>query len=773
MTANQGSFQKAMNLGHSAAWDRKWKQAAGYYRQALDEFPNNTLALTSLGLALLEMKEYDEALGYYIQAIRVSPNDPTPMEKIGHIYELQGKKAEAFQVYSRAAEMLFKGRDVHQAIQTLQKATILKPDYLIGHSHLAFIYEKMGRKQDAALEYVALASLLQRTGDPIKALQAAEHAKELAPGYRPAEHAVRLLQNSQPVPLPLSTNEAISPSIPIETDNILRLESSTETHLDPLAEGRHKALESLAEILFLQADEEDDNTQSSSRRRLGTLERGTGPLEVKPGDRNRIMLLLSQTIEMQSIGKDSQAVEELERAIDIGLDVPAAHFDLALLLYRNNPTKALRSLQKSVLSPDFVLASYLIIGQIHERNKNYSQASSAYLQALRQADLDISPLQYSEALSQAYESIIESQPGHNNNSADMELCENIRCQLLRSDWRTNLLSARQQFATSEDSTPMPLFETLLETGSIQIVDSLARVRKLADQKKYSSAMDEAFDAIVNSPFYLPLHIQIGDILLKQSRIQDAVTKLILVAKLYSLRGEAAQAIRLLNRIIKVAPMEVTVRKRLIDLLVSQKRFDEALEQYLNLASVYYQLAELDAARQTYTESLRLSQKVHTDRSWNVQILYKIADIDMQRLDLRQALRVFEQIRTLEPEDPNARSQLVSLNFRLGQESVALNELDNFITLKENAGNRQQAIDFILSLLDEYSSRLDLRKRLVDLYLRNHQNEKAVEELDGMADTLLTTGRKNEAIAILKSIITLKPINLKGYEEALFKLQNPS
>ena len=35
MPGNQEAFQKAMNLGHSAAWDQQWDRAAAYYRQAL------------------------------------------------------------------------------------------------------------------------------------------------------------------------------------------------------------------------------------------------------------------------------------------------------------------------------------------------------------------------------------------------------------------------------------------------------------------------------------------------------------------------------------------------------------------------------------------------------------------------------------------------------------------------------------------------------------------------------------------------------------------
>ena len=85
-----GIFQQAMNQGHSAAWDQLWDRAAGFYRQALDEFPDNPQALTSLGLALIELQEYDEALRCYQKAAKGLPDDPLPLEKIAQLCERMG-----------------------------------------------------------------------------------------------------------------------------------------------------------------------------------------------------------------------------------------------------------------------------------------------------------------------------------------------------------------------------------------------------------------------------------------------------------------------------------------------------------------------------------------------------------------------------------------------------------------------------------------------------------------------------------------------------------
>jgi len=43
-----------------------------------------------------------------------------------------------------------------------------QPETLIARTRLAMVYEKLGRKEDAVSEYLATASLMQRSGDIAK-----------------------------------------------------------------------------------------------------------------------------------------------------------------------------------------------------------------------------------------------------------------------------------------------------------------------------------------------------------------------------------------------------------------------------------------------------------------------------------------------------------------------------------------------------------------------------------------------------------------------------
>ncbi len=769
MSGNQDEFQKAINLGHSAAWDQMWDRAASFYRQALDEFPENPSALSNLGLALFEMKDYDNALQVYSRAARVSPLDPAPFEKIGKISERLGRISEAVQAYIHAADLFLKIRDVEKSLENWTQVLRLQ-ESLIARTRLAMIYDRIGRKAEAVTEFLAAASLMQRAGDPAKALQAAEYALQLIPENIDTQQAVIMIRNSQPLPRP---NRPRGGTGPTRMAEVRQLESPDQELAgpDPIGEARQKALMELAGLLFDQAEDIGPDDNQADRHGLDSLTRGTGGASQAQAERTRIQLHLGQAIDSQTKGEDAQATEEIERTIEAGLRHPAALFTLGLLIHEKDPQKGLRNLLDSVKHPDYALASYLLIGKIRYDAGLLLEAAVAYLQALRLADAATVEQKYADELRQLYEPLIETQTEQSDPENLKNLCASIHDQIMRKDWRRYMVMARQQLPPQPaGSPPLPLAEMLLELNSAQVVEMLAHVRNLTKEGNPNSAMEEAFHALQYAPTYLPLHIQIAELLVKEGRTQDAVAKLLLVADLYTIRGEAGQAIRLFNRIIEMAPMDLDVRNRMIKLLLAQGKTESALLQYINLAGIYYQLAEMDLARQTYTTALRLAQQTRTDRAMLVQIMIKIADIDMQRLDLRNALRIYEQIRTLEPEDLQSRVRLVDLNFRMSQAPAALNEMDGFLAMLENNSKHAEAIEFLQAILVDHPDRIDVRKRIAEVYRRAGNTEEAVRHWETIANQLMNRGDHKGAIAALKAILSVNPPNAGEYQQRLAQLQ---
>lgn len=769
MSDAQEAFQHAMNQGHSAAWDQQWQHAADFYRAALEQIPEHPAALTSLGLALYEQSQFEPALDCYRRASRAAPNDPVPVERMARIYERQGKIAEAVQTGLQAAELQWKAQDVQKAVENWQAVLRVQPENLMARTRLGMVYDRTGRKNEAVAEYLAAASIIQHNGDAAKAAQLAGYAQQLMPENMETRRAVNMLKAGQMLPRP-GKPKAGGQAMATPALEAPHAAPPIEEGMDPVSEARQDALTQLAGILFDQGD--DAAPQQAAGRGLSALTRGMGSLNDDSSKRTRVLLHLSQAIDSLSHGQGAQAAADLDRAQEAGLSHPASMFLLGMLNNNGDRLKALRCLQESVKHPAFSLASYLLMGQNYEAQGQMRPAAAAFLEALRLADVQSMPETQREELDQLYEGLIENQTQQVDEQGLKNINQTITGQLLRPDWRAFLLVARQQLpGQSINGAPTPLAEMLLESRSSQVIELLSKVRQLTAQNKYRTAMEEAFYALQFAPTYLPLHVQIGELLLAEGHIQAAVSKFLAVAQLYNLRGEAGQAVRLLTRVMQMAPLDVTVRTALIDLLIAQGRIDEAMQQYQDLGDFYYQMSDLDRARGAYMTALKLPQAAQASRSLAVGILHKAADIDLQRMDLRAARAVFEQIRNFQPDDSATRAQLVSLSIRLGQDDTALAEVDGYTGLMETQNNRARAIAFLQGLVNERPERLDLRKRLADLFIRAGQTEKAVEQLDAIADGLLVMKNKTGALAIMENIIALNPPNVEDYRAALAQLKN--
>jgi tetratricopeptide (TPR) repeat protein len=312
---------------------------------------------------------------------------------------------------------------------------------------------------------------------------------------------------------------------------------------------------------------------------------------------------------------------------------------------------------------------------------------------------------------------------------------------------------------------------ILQVQSSTVLDSMNRINQLARMGTLRSAMDEAYDALQHAPTYLPLHTLMGDLLVQENRTSDAITKYSVVAHSYSVRGEVAQATKLLRRILQLAPMDLSSRNRLIDQLVARGQIDDAVQEYLELAAIYYRLAELDMARKTYTTALRVVQQGNANRDWNTHILQRMADIDLQRLDWKQALRVYEQLRTLAPADESARKQLVELNLRMAQTDKAMSELENYISYLEGQNKNDVAILFIEEIIKEHGDQPLLKRALAARLHYSGRTDEAIAILDSLGETLMQSGEKLGALEVINQIVLMNPPNVAEYRQLLHQMQN--
>ncbi|HUG34948.1 MAG TPA: tetratricopeptide repeat protein [Anaerolineales bacterium] len=758
-----------MNEGHSAAWDQEWSKAASTYRKALQEMPDQPKALNSLGLALFQLGEYDEALQIYKRVAQISPQDPVPMEKLAQLLERTGHLNEAITAATKAAELFLNQRELDKAIENWVRVTTLDTDHILAHSRLALAHERLGHKPQAVTQYIAVASLVQRTGNMEKTAELVNKALQIMPESPEAKQAETLLRSGQLLPKPLRPKGGTGP-IAMAQVKQHQPKKEIDSGLDPIAEARQKALTRLAELLFEYTT--DDTTVVQQRRGLQALMRGTGQLSMQQSEQTKVVLHLGQAIDAQTKDNDTQASEELEHALEAGFNHPALYFDLGLLRSKADRFEsALRSLQHAVKHSDFGLGARLLLGQINQRIGRLGAASIEYLEALKLADTAVAPAEQADEIRQMYEPLIEAQTSVTDEAVLKRVCDNINEMLMRKDWRDHLHKSREQLQRShEGGMPLPLAEIIMQAQSSQVLEAINHVHNLARAGQLRTAMEEAYLALTHAPSYLPLHTLMGDLLVRENHVPEAIAKFTTVAQAYSIRGEADQSAKMLRRVIELAPMELGARSKLIDQLVARGQVDDAIREYIELADTYYRLAELDMARKTYTAALRFVQQANADRTWNVHILQRMADIDMQRLNWKQAVRVFEQIRILRPDDEGARKNLIDLFLKLGQPAQANAELEGYLAYLQANNHSAQAVPFIEDLLTDRPDDGMLLRALAQALQQAGRTDEAVAHLDTIADSLLSLGKKEEAMVVVNQILLMNPANAEQYRQLLAQLQ---
>jgi tetratricopeptide (TPR) repeat protein len=771
MTEPRPAFDAAMSRGHSAAWDQQWDQAIAAYVEALKLVPDEPNALASMGFALLQLDRLAEALRCYQRSAMLNPGDPVAPEKCGEIFERQGRLNEAAQTYLAVAEVHLKRRDVQKAIANWERVVRLTPDNLAAHSRLALASERIGQTKAAVLGYIEVARIFQRARDTEKAMAAATRAQQLDPASPEAREALDRLRRGVALPVvertrtgpvsPFAAPPAEAPAAAPGTAN------GAERTTSPLTQAVDRAVEQLADLLF-----EEDAELSKSVGTVGVLSFGLGRKGGDPVKRAQANKLLGQALSSHTSGDVAAATKQFESALQTGLDSPLAAFMLgALNLQQGRRGDAVKWFKPALGHPAVGVGALFGLGQAQAQQGHHREAFDSLLEALKRIDQQCIEPARRNGLDEAYESLAEDL----RRSAAETLAPIISCitQFLSGEgWEARVQQARRQLdAASSEGQVTPLAELLTVAGASEMVDSLRRVETYINQRMWGTAMEEAFFALSQSPTHLPVHVRMAEILTAENKVQAAIDKYGVVAETYRARGELGRATRVVQQVLRLSPLDVSMRSWLIEMLVEQRNIPEALQQFMDLAETYYQLADLEAARTTYSDALILAEQNNAGADWKVRILHKIGDIDLQRLHWREAQNVYEQIKTLAPDDHSARATFIDLQFRLGQQRQALAEVDAYARQLLGSGSVDEAIKLLEEILESQPDELTLVARLARLYQDTGRREDAINRYDQLGDLQLQGGQTAQAAETIRTILTLQPDDPVPYQKLLEEIQS--
>ncbi|MFW6183373.1 MAG: tetratricopeptide repeat protein, partial [Chloroflexota bacterium] len=253
--------------------------------------------------------------------------------------------------------------------------------------------------------------------------------------------------------------------------------------------------------------------------------------------------------------------------------------------------------------------------------------------------------------------------------------------------------------------------------------------------------------------------------------ESALNKFVSVGDTFRVRGDINNAISMYERVVELSPLDVSIRARVIDMLKRHGHIDKSLEHYLALGEACYQLAQVDKARETYQEALRLAPRGSAEENWRAKILRRIADIDMQRFDWKRALSAYTELRREDPTDERTAMTLVDLYFKLGQPAYALRELDQYLKQLVSSGRGAKVTGILKDMVRRHPAEAGLAQRLVRLYLAQKRQDKAIKLLDDLGEALLEKGQTEGAIAAIEQIVELDPPNVTSYRQLLKQLRS--
>ena len=754
MAGDQKKFQTAMAQAEQFSEQNNWAEAIKAYRFALAEFPNNEVAVLGFGKASLFAGQMEMAQKAFQHALKVNPTNQQALNYIGDLYERQGQLDAAAETYLRAGNISASKSDLDSAIDYWLRATKLASDQVDAHRNLADGLAQQGQTRRAAREWLTLAAIYQRRGDHGQAIEQIGRAEQLVPDDPGVIAAMEALQSETPIQPDKISDTPPAPTTPVVDfadevsyeDDFFGEDPFALEESEPAAApqggllevAQQNALAELASVVF--EDEANPNT-----------------------------MLIIQAIDLQGRGKLAEAAKNCRQAVETGMDRPAIFFNLGLLYKElGQLDEAVNMLKRSAQDNQYSISSQFALGEAYHAGNNLDLALKHFVEVVRTVDLQTVGGDKAQHLLQYYESLADNYLAQGDVNRINSFVATLKRFFSDPEWEKKVYQARQRMENVTEDGVMSLAEYLESPETEVIITAVALTTQYLKRNMIMTASEECLLAIQKAPFYLPLHVRLADILLKQERTDQAITKYLNVAKVYEIRGTPDQAINIFQKVLRLAPMDVTVRSKLIDLYISLNNIEQALDQYLVLADSYYQLAQVDRALEKYNEALRLAASIENTDTWKVNILKSMGDIYNQRFDWARATTAYEELIKIDPNNERVQRELIDLYYKQNKTDQAIKNLDSILAIYQRQ-NPPKALEFLKELSSLHPDDMSLRQRLALAYVQNGMNREAIVQYDALGEMQLEQGLRDQAIQTIQAILNLGPEDVEGYRRLLSQI----
>jgi len=758
MAGKQKVYEESMRMAANFVWDHNWPNAVKAYRAALQEFPDDPKALVGLATAYFELEQYESAMRALQRTLKRNPANQEALAKMGQVLERIGRLAEAAKTYVYAGNLHAKAGNLDEAIAAWEQAIRADPDQIQARNNLAHAHARQGKKELAVSEFITVAAILQDNNQPQKAAEYLQRARQLAPADPFVEAALQALQAGESI---RSVQQDIAKTVPIEEETTFSaadedlLSFSTladeeeKTPRNPREQAEQKAMEELANILF----EDGANFQGLSMS--------------KP----EIDMLIGQAIDWQTRGDIAKAIEAYEQIAQAGFKRAAVSFVLASLYLKNGQIdRAIAYFQQAKTEPSYALGVHYALGECYKQQNDAPSALKHFVEVLKTIDIKgASPARKPE-ITRLYNDLVNRYLRRGDDRQILNFATSVANFLSSRNYQQKISEARQVLFGSNGVSVSAWIEFLETPNTDVVLSAMTRTAEYLRQNLPMTAIETCYQAIEQVPHYLPLHLRLAEIYMRQENLESSINKYLSVAEVYRVRGNLKRVVEIYQKVLKVAPMDVSVRQKLVDIYIGQGNIDAAMEEYQILADAYYQLAQIEKSLETYQEALKLAPKASNPKRWQVDLLHRMADIYLQRVDWANAARMYSQVAQIAPEDDKALLSLVDLYYKLGRTDKALTLLDRTTTLLTKRGRLDRLLEFLQDMIQLRPQEMPLHERLAALYAKLGMREQAIAQYDHLGELQLEAGLRDDAARTIQQIIALGPEDVEGYKQLLAQIK---
>lgn len=731
--------------------------------EMMDERPAAIEQYIQAARGFADAHDHEPALAVLSHMLTLDPSRADQRELYAKILNREGRTEESVEQYLHLLASLEEGSDPRRAIKYCRQILTERPDHPKAHAHLCEVYERSGKSSQALKECEWLADYYQAKGDRAEAMAYVNRGIEGAPENLPlrrrrVELLVELersveagaelaeLAHMAEVRADTKTSEwALRKACDIEPRNLQARQHLADyvERTGDLGEARQIRMELIGMMLeagrleearelserVVEAVIEDEQVRQDIARmfeRAGLPEvaayhyhhLSARALERKQYDGAR--RLAEQTLELKprhvgareiliqillDQGERSAAMEEYRRLSRIyeengqwesALRTLEAMIDLSAS--DPDPRARLVEIYRRLNREDAMVEQLRRLAEIYVNAGACEQAIQALRELMRSRPDDTrARLRYIDLFSQT--------------GSEEELTEDY-LQLARIfTLKGSIHEAAQTYEkmmTIKPDCPVcrdKFVHFLLDQGQIhRAIEETRLLAELYDQAGDAPGAVRSLERVLNyAPEELDLRQQLAGAYLKTNRRGLALETFRSLARQYEQHGTEEKLTEVVEQIVEIDQLNVEFRQRLAGLYLRQERFDEAADQYMQLADQYYERGLYDLAEHEYRRVLEM-------QSDNLDLWQRVIDSHLQvgsvgevvpdmlllaeklaaKGRLKEAVEKYRLIMEHEPENAEVLRRYIEAYIQIGLEQDLLEDYLKLAELYHQAGRCREA-----------------------------------------------------------------------------------